>query len=100
MGKATRELKEALKNCYQTENESLKKNGQQQDQQENQDYTNETDYDEYSDQEDEEYYTFETTYILRQRLFEYVEDHCEPLCEFLSLEELDNYIEWLFMYGA
>ena len=77
----------------------MKKNGQQQDQQENQDYTNETDYDEYSDQEDEEYYTFETTYILRQRLFEYVEDHCEPLCEFLSLEELDNYVEWLFIHA-
>ena len=77
----------------------MKKNGQQQDQQENQDYTNETDYDEYSDQEDEDYYTFETTYILRQRLFEYVEEQCEPLCEFLSLEELDNYVEWLFIHG-
>ena len=98
MGKATRELKEALKNCYQTENESSKKNGQQQEQ-ENQDYTNEIEYDEYSDQEDEEYYKFQTTYILRQKIFEYVEDNCEPLCEYLSLEELDNYVEWLFIHG-
>ena len=77
----------------------MKKNGQQQDHQE--DYVNETDYDEeYLNQEDEDYYTFETTYILRQRLFEYIEDQCEPLGEYLSLEELDNYIEWLFIHGT
>lgn len=44
----------------------------------------------------EEYKYFETIYKIQQELFKYTEEGCYPLCEYLSTEELDNYVNWIF----
>lgn len=70
------------------------KNGPQQEVIEIQDDKRE---DEYSlVHEDEHYKFFNTIYTIRKELFNYSEEGCYPLCEYLSHEDLENYVEWVF----
>ena len=45
--------------------------------------------------EDNENYINETAIIIRQKIFEYVNDGIHPLCEYLSIDNTENYVKWL-----
>jgi hypothetical protein len=43
-------------------------------------------------------YLDDTVYLLQKRLLDYSDDGLFPLCEFLSLEQIENYVDWLFIH--
>ena len=45
--------------------------------------------------EDNEIYINETAILIRQKIFEYVNDGVHPLCEYLSIDNVENYVKWL-----
>ena len=48
-----------------------------------------------SQKEENENYINETANIIRQKIFEYVNDGVHPLCEYLSIDNTENYVKWL-----
>jgi hypothetical protein len=50
--------------------------------------------------EEENAYLIETVLLIRERLFEYVNDGCYPMGEFLDFENLENYVQWILIHGA
>jgi hypothetical protein len=48
-----------------------------------------------SQKEDNEIYINETAILIRQKIFEYVNDGVHPLCEYLSVDNVENYVKWL-----
>lgn len=40
-----------------------------------------------------------TAILLRSRLIQYAEDNSYPLCEFLDLENVYNFIQWILVNG-
>ena len=48
-----------------------------------------------SQKEENENYINETANIIRQKIFEYVNNGFHPLCEYLSIENTENYVKWL-----
>lgn len=42
-----------------------------------------------------EMYNTDTAFILQQRLIEYAMENNWPLCEFLDLENVENFIQWM-----
>lgn len=81
MGKAKRQLMDALNSCYYEDNN-----------------TNQEKVDNYV-YENNENHLIDTTILLRKRLIKYAEDEALPLCEFLDFTNVENYIKWLLNYG-
>jgi len=48
-----------------------------------------------SQKEENENYINETAILIRQKIFEYVNDGVHPLCEYLSIDNTENYVKWL-----
>ena len=48
-----------------------------------------------SQKEENEIYINETAILVRQKIFEYVNDRVHPLCEYLSVDNVENYVRWL-----
>jgi len=48
-----------------------------------------------SQKEDNEIYINETAILIRQKILEYVNDGVYPLCEYLSIDNVENYVKWL-----
>ena len=48
-----------------------------------------------SQKEDNENYINDTAILIRQKIFEYVNNGVHPLCEYLSIENTENYVKWL-----
>lgn len=48
-----------------------------------------------SQKEENENYINETAILIRQKIFEYVNDGVYPLCEYLSIDNVENYVKWL-----
>lgn len=80
MGKAARELKNNLKQIYDDENVSDSEDSSS---------------DEYTDEKDIEYEITKTAYLIQTELFDYVKNEAYPLCEFLSIKGIENYIKFL-----
>jgi hypothetical protein len=51
-------------------------------------------YQEYQKEEDDLYIN-ETANIIRGKIFEYLHDGAYPLCEYLDINNLENYVRWL-----
>jgi len=45
--------------------------------------------------EDNEIYINETAILIREKILEYVNDGVHPLCEYLSIDNVENYVKWL-----
>ena len=84
MGKAKRQLNEARKEIF---SEISRK------------YENETysdqELDTYTEEEDVGHKIIELSYDIRETLFKYVDDVGYPLCEYLDMDNMINYVEWL-----
>ena len=50
-----------------------------------------------SDVDDEEKIT-NVAYLIREHIFDYVKEEAYPLCEFLDLTNIENYIRWIMAY--
>jgi len=48
-----------------------------------------------SQKEEDELYINETAILIRQKIFEYVHDGIHPICEYLSIDNVENYVRWL-----
>lgn len=86
MGKAKQKLMDARKACFdnmETDNSShvvIKE---------------EECLDEYDDIEKNEMYLLDTSIMLRKRLIEYADEGSYPLCEYLDIDNVEIYLEWL-----
>ena len=47
------------------------------------------------EENENENYINETAILIRQKIFEYVNDGVYPLCEYLSIDNVENYVKWL-----
>ena len=80
MGKASRELAEARKACFEVHEEKNEDN-------------NTVSY-EYKPEEDH-MYRVETSILLRKRLIEYSQNSGLSLCEHLDTGNVDNFVNWI-----
>ena len=55
----------------------------------------EYDHDTYEDDNNDSTKLVDLSYDIRQALFEYANDTACPLCEYLDMENMINYIEWV-----
>ena len=49
----------------------------------------------YTDEEDETMKIIDLSWDIRETLFEYVNDVAYPLCEYLDMDNMINYVEWV-----
>ena len=84
MGKAKRQLNAARKEAFKEINRK---------------YNQEPDpvhyHDTYEDDMDEGTKLIDLAYDIRQTLFEYANDTAYPLCEYLDMDNMINYVEWV-----
>jgi len=80
MGKAKRKLMAARKACYERIDDGRPKEAPP-------DYK--------AKKLEAEMYDTDTACILQQRLIAYAEENNWPLCEFLDLENVENFIHWI-----
>lgn len=84
MGKATRRLLATRKECFEPVQDKPLDNAPQ-------DVENDGEY----EKEKNEIRRLETSFLLRKRLMHFVEDEGLPLCEFLDIESLDDFVQWV-----
>jgi hypothetical protein len=46
-------------------------------------------------QENDDFYINETANIIQHKIFEYVRRGMHPLCEYLDIDNMENYVRWL-----
>ena len=78
MGKAKRQLAEAHKAMYETQED-----------------TPNTEYDSFQNTEGNDEYLVDTSVILRANLIEYAQKGAFPLCEHLDIQNVHNFVIWL-----
>ena len=49
----------------------------------------------YTDDQDETMKIIDLSWDIRETLFEYVNDVAYPLCEYLDMDNMINYVEWV-----
>lgn len=47
------------------------------------------------EKEIKEEHILNTSILLRERLIQYADDCAYPLCEFLDIENIENYVRWI-----
>ena len=83
MGKAKRQLLAARESCYDTIKEI-----ESDDEEKDKEYIKE-----------KEYYLLDTVFILRDNLMKYTDDCVIPLCEYLDINNVENYLNWVVKHG-
>jgi hypothetical protein len=48
-----------------------------------------------NNQENDDFYINETANIIQHKIFEYVRRGMHPLCEYLDIDNMENYVRWL-----
>lgn len=48
-----------------------------------------------NNQENDDFYINETANIIQHKIFEYVYRGMHPLCEYLDIDNIENYVRWL-----
>ena len=87
MGKATRKLSAVRKEeCFEPiQSKPLEPSSMK----------NEEEYEIEYETEKKEMYRIETSFLIHKRLMQFVEEGAYPLCEFLDVESIDDFVQWI-----